>query len=402
MQSLLVITDRYPSKDVNTSVFVKNQVDALKGSFNRVVVLGLSPAVPRFLTWLPFMKPRWKRDSLVKDYFYDNVEVRFVKYFNLPFSFFKKRAGDVCFKKIERLVREQKIEISIIHAHFTYPSGYAAARLKKAVKKPLIITGHGYDVYALPFKDEEWREKVRFALMTADRITTPSRSNAKRMEEIGIPPEKISVIPNGYDSPIFHPINGAREKLGLPADKKIILSVGNLEKVKGHIFLVEAMAKIHERHPDVRCYIVGEGSERDRLEARIRELKIQDTMRLVGAKPHNEIPLWMNASDVFVLPSMRESFGVVQIEAMACGKPVVATINGGSEGIITDEKVGLLVKAGDSDELAKAIEKVLETEWDSEYIRKFAERYEWGNVGKEIIEIYRETIAYRKIRRVMT
>jgi len=391
MKNLLIITDRYPSEGVNTSVFVKSQVDAVKHRFEKVIVLALSPSVPRILSRLPFIKPRWKRDSMVRDYSYDNVSVHFLKYFNLPFSFVKQRAGEVCFKKISQIIEGEDIEFSLIHAHFTYPSGYAAAKLKEVTGKPLVITGHGYDVYALPFKNKKWMEKVKYALMFADMITTPSRSNARKMEEIGIPAEKIRVIPNGYDEELFRPIEGARKKLRLPDDKKIILSVGNLEKVKGHIYLVEAMAEVHRQRPDVICYIVGEGSERKRLEKRIRELKLEEVVKLVGAKTHDEIPLWMNACDLFVLPSLRESFGIVLIEAMACGKPVVATVNGGSEEIITDEEIGTLVKAGDAEGLAKAINKAMEKEWDMQYIAKFAERYGWGQASKEILETYEKT-----------
>lgn len=108
----------------------------------------------------------------------------------------------------------------------------------------------------------------------------------------------------------------------------------------------------------------------------------------IEGKPHDEIPLWMNACDLFVLPSLRESFGVVQIEAMACGKPVVATRNGGSEEIITSEEYGLLVEPGDSEELAEKILMALDRKWDREAILKYAERYTWESISKEIMEIY--------------
>lgn len=96
----------------------------------------------------------------------------------------------------------------------------------------------------------------------------------------------------------------------------------------------------------------------------------------------------MNACDVFVLPSLRESFGVVQIEAMACGKPVVATRNGGSEEIITSEDYGLLCEPASPEELAEKISIALDKEWGSEKIRGYAERFRWKNIAKEIIKVY--------------
>ena len=169
MRTLLVITDRYPANGINSSIFVKNQVDAVKNHFDRIIVLALSPLVPQFIARLPFMKPRWRWDSMVRDYSYDNVSVHFIKYFNLPLSFFKQRAGDACFTRVKQFLEEKKIEFTIIHAHFTYPSGYVGAKLNEISGKPLVITGQGYDVYALPFKSDSWKKKVMYALKKADR-----------------------------------------------------------------------------------------------------------------------------------------------------------------------------------------------------------------------------------------
>ena len=391
MKNLLVITDRYPYKNlVNTSVFVKNQVDAVKDHFDRVTVFALSPVVPKLLASLPFMKPRWKRDASVRDYSYDNVRVYFIKYFNLPFSFIKQRAGEICFKKIKRIIEEKKIEFSLIHAHFTYPSGYVAARLKEATKKPLVITGHGYDVYALPFKSDSWKQKIKYAMEKADYLITPSTANAKKMEEIGISSEKISIIPTGYDHSIFKITKDSEKKLEFPPGKKIILSVGNLEKVKGQTYLVEAMDLIHNRYPDVVCYIVGEGTERKRLEKQIERMGLKGIVNLVGAKPHNEIPLWMNACDIFVLPSLYEGNPTVMFEALACGKPFVGTTVGGIPEIITDEKLGILVPPANSKSLAKAIIKALKIEWDSEYITNYAKQFSSENIAKRVMKIYSE------------
>ena len=96
----------------------------------------------------------------------------------------------------------------------------------------------------------------------------------------------------------------------------------------------------------------------------------------------------MNASDLFVLPSLSESFGIVQIEAMACGVPVVATINGGSEEIITSEDYGLLVEPANPEDLAEKILIALNKEWDKEKIRKYAEQFTWERIAERIHEIY--------------
>jgi glycosyltransferase involved in cell wall biosynthesis len=114
-----------------------------------------------------------------------------------------------------------------------------------------------------------------------------------------------------------------------------------------------------------------------------------DYVKLAGGRPHNEIPIWMNACDVFVLPSLRESFGVVQIEAMACGKPVVATYNGGSEEIITSEDYGLLCESANPKALAEKILIAFDKEWDGETIRRYAEQFRWETIIEEIVAIYK-------------
>jgi len=117
-------------------------------------------------------------------------------------------------------------------------------------------------------------------------------------------------------------------------------------------------------------------------------MTISSQINYLQVKPHAEIPIWMNACDVFVLPSLRESFGIVKIEVMACGKPVVATYNGGSEEIITSEDYGLLCEPANPEDLAEKILIALDKEWDDEKIRKYAERFTWEDIAKEIVKVY--------------
>ena len=322
---------------------------------------------------------------------FQRLKVHFV-----PVFFFKrystdKSLGDKMANSIRNFIKKTGLKFDLIHAHFTWPSGYVAAKLSKEFSAPLVITAHGYDVYDLPFRSEEWFRKVKFALESADHIITVSKSNFMLLvTKIGIPEHKISVIPNGFDPHKFGPINKAavRKQLNLPQNKKIILNVASLVSEKGQSYLIEAMKEVVRSRKDLLCIIVGDGPLRKDLENQIKNLNLEDYVKLVGAKPHDEIPLWMNAADLFVLPSLRESFGVVQIEAMACGVPVVATRNGGSEEIITSEDYGLLCEPGNPDDLAKKILIALEKEWDRERIRKYAEQFSWDVIARKILQIY--------------
>ena len=119
---------------------------------------------------------------------------------------------------------------------------------------------------------------------------------------------KVQIIPNGFDQSKFY-VKDQREcrmSLGLPTDKKIILTVGNLLTVKGHRYLIEAMEVIRSKRGDVICAIIGTGNLRQKLDDQIAQLNLRNEVILTGGRPHDEIPLWMNACDLFVPPSLNE------------------------------------------------------------------------------------------------
>jgi len=317
----------------------------------------LNPFIPKLFSRFSFMHPRWRKDAFANNYGYDNIEVRFARYFMLPFDFVKERKGEFAYNVAKKIIEREKIDFDLIHAHFTWPSGYVGAKLKEKCGKPLIITGHGHDVYDLPFKDAKWNAKIRSILNKADHIITVSKSNYSKLIQLEISKDKISIIPNGYDLNLFKPASThvSRDKVGLPVDKKIVLSVGNLETVKGHEYLIKAMKKVIQKEKDILCLIVGSGSQRNKLERLVKELDLQDDVMLLGSKPHDEIPFWMNACDVFVLPSLAEGNPTVMFECLGCGKPFVGTKVGGIPEVITNEKLGIIVEQKYVEGLTKAI-----------------------------------------------
>ena len=140
---------------------------------------------------------------------------------------------------------------------------------------------------------------------------------------------------------------------------------------------------------------MGMGRLHDELVEQIRVLGLEDRFLMPGWVDHVEMPVWMNACDLFVLPSISESFGVVQVEAMACGKPVVATINGGSEEIVTSADVGILVPPGDAGALADGIAAGLRHSWDTAAITFYAARYRWDTAITEIMNQYQIVLRRR-------
>ncbi len=377
-KSILILSNSYPKEDNSYygGIFVKEQVEELRKHFKNVYVVSPQP---------------WGTNKMLRDYEYDNVRVFFPRFLHAPIGYFRKKLGDNFFKSALRVIKKEGLEFDIIHAHFTWPSGYAGVKLGKKFRVPVVVTAHGYDVYDLPFRDKYYLEKIIWTLKTCDHVITVSRSNLDILTgKLGVPESRVSLISNGFDGRLFRPMDKehTREELGLPLDKKIVLSVGNLVPVKGHEFLIQASKTVLNTRKDVLFVIVGGGPLRKKLESLTGELGVRGHFLFAGPRPHEEILLWMNAADLFVLPSLSESFGIVALEALAVGTPVVATINGGSEEIITSKEYGLLCPSADPECLAEKILIALTKEWDGEKIREYAEQFTWEKVVDRILRTY--------------
>ena len=380
----MVLSDHYLT-------FVKDQVECLAPEFERVDVCVRHNTLAEISNYVPIkrLKPFRLRSIMVLSGLPKNIFVHPCNLPYLPLDRMNKSLGERLFRAADNVIKREHISCDLIHAHFLWPNGYAGALLKKKYNIPLVVTAHGYDIYDLPFRDQEWRDRIVRTLEAADKIITVSRKNEECIRRLGVT-KPVHVIPNGFRSDLFYPRDQAecRKTLGLPLDKQILLTVGNLVEVKGHRYLVEAMAELAKQKKDVLCVIVGSGLLKGKLEQQIRSLGLEEYVHLAGGKPHEEIPMWMNACDVFVLPSLKESFGIVQVEAIACGKPVVGTYNGGSEELILPDENGILCPPHDPEHLAAAITDALGREWDVSEITDFSSRYSWDNVASEILEIY--------------
>ncbi len=380
-KTLLILTPSYPNEDESfiAETFVKYQVAELKRYFKKIIVIA---PVLRSFGYL-------KKDRLCKDYTYDNVEVYFPRSIYIPIFWLSKIVIDNRLQAVERCIEEHHLHFDLIHAHFTWPSGYIGVRLKEKYGKPVITTIH---------ENGDWFDQevgmnhplINTAWSGADALI---RVNQKDVPVLKRYNEQVYSIPNGF-SPAFHPVDAAiaREQLGLPGDVKIVFSLGNLIQRKGFNYLIDAMEQICNQRDDVLCFIGGAGPERGSLQGQIDRLRLGEKVKLLGSVPSDILPLWMNACDLFVLPSLSESFGVVQIEALACGKPVVSARNRGSEEVVISDEYGLLVDPADPEDLAEKILVALDREWDRDAILEYAQRYTWENIAKKIMGVYTQIL----------
>ncbi|KAF5426105.1 MAG: glycosyltransferase family 4 protein [Candidatus Methanomarinus sp.] len=375
--------------------FQKESINSLCKYCNECSVLVRSnpiAEVSKYIT-IPYLNP------FKLDYKIDltntpsNVSVYSTPILYAPLDSQYKRLGKKHSNAVEKVIRNNNIKFDLIHSHFTWSSGYAGAKLKEKYNVPFVVTAHGYDIYILPFKDDEWKERIEYVLNSADHIITVSKSNLACIRKLNVN-TPVTVLPNGYRDEIFHQRNlkTCRDTLNLPHDKKIILAVGNLVEIKGHKYLIEAMNEVVKHRNDVQCYIVGCGRLENKLKKQIVAAGLQDHVRLVGCKPHDDIPIWMNACDVFVLPSLNEGNPTVMFECLGCGKPFIGTKVGGIPEIIVSDDYGLLSEPTASNELADNILSALDKSWDVDEIKEYAKRFMWKNIAMEILEVYSSVV----------
>jgi glycosyltransferase involved in cell wall biosynthesis len=361
-------------------------------------VLIPQPLFPRVLLRVPNIRERYLWVSLAYPNhigFY-NTKIRFLhpKSLVLPFGFMRKRSLQFFSRSSLRKVGKSALKFNLMHAH-RLDYGYIGVKLKERYNTPLVITTHGSDVYDFPWKGNYEYSLARFILRNVDHVIAITRNEFELLLSLGCQSNKISVIPNPVDVNVFRPISQlkSRSLLNLPLQKKIILTVGTLTEVKGHIYLIDAMKLISKIRGDVVLVIVGSGPLKNLLSAKVKKLGLNGKVFIVGEKPHNEIPLWLNASDLFVLSSINEGLPSSILEAIACGKPVVATRVGGIPDIISSSDVGILVEPKDTYALAQAILEALDRKWEFEIIRENARKYSIRNVVNQILQVYQQVLS---------
>ena len=300
--------------------------------------------------------------------------------------------GILLFVSVLPLVRRLRdaVGFDCIDAHYVYPDGLAGVLLGKTFKKPVVITVRGSDVNVFQHFSliRRW---LRYALQQADAVIVVSQALRKAVMDLGVLPQRIHVVPNGVDGNKFVPMSRkeSREKLGLPLDEKIFLSVGNLTENKGMDLLVRAFHAMRDRmqFSRSRLLIIGEGPQQARLIKLIDSLSLKNDVSLVGKVPHSELFLWYASADVFCLMSQREGWPNVLLEAMACGIPVLATRAGGIPEIVRSNELGMLVDR-EVKAIAEGMRTAFQTHWNSQVIRTYAESHSWREVSIRLKDIF--------------
>jgi D-inositol-3-phosphate glycosyltransferase len=317
-------------------------------------------------------------------------------------------------RRVQDFVTRENISYDLIHSHY-WLSGWAARELRATWRVPVIQMFHTLGemknrVAQSPAERESARrievegEVMRFA----DRLIAATPLEKAQMSWLyGADADKISVVPAGVDLSLFRPIprDQAKTTIGIPPGRRMILFVGRIQPLKGIDTLIRAMKRVIDQYPDLKddlCVaIIGgdpnpdselELAEFERLSQLRAELGIGDLVTFLGAKDQDTLVYYYSAADMVVVPSHYESFGMVALEAMACGTPVIGSDVGGLSFSIEHGFNGYLVPGKDPDALADKIVLLLRhpglRDHLGEQATRWAERYAWTHVADEILDVY--------------
>jgi glycosyltransferase involved in cell wall biosynthesis len=287
----------------------------------------------------------------------------------------------------------RRYQPDILLNYVVYPDGLAAVRIARALNVPVVLTAIGSDLNRIP--DPLCAALTRYTLRHATRVTTVSRDLAKTAIALGADPARTIPILNGCDTAVFHPQarNPAREALGIPLAADVIVYIGRLDLRKGLLELIDAVAQLRTQRPDLHCYVVGEGPDRPKLLEAIGRHQAEASITLVPSCPTDKVALWMAATDLVTLPSYREGCPNVIVEALAAGRPVVASNVGGIPELM-DESCGRLIPSHNVPELARALDEVLSQTWDSIAISSRHNR-SWSDVAADLHQVLLEACSCR-------
>lgn len=329
---ILAISSLFPNKiQPRHGIFIEHRLRNLVASY--AIDLKVLAPVP----WFPINNDLFKTYSIYNEvprsdrrYGMDILYPRYVVIPKIGMSFTPFLYALSLIKPITQLIK-QGYDFDVIDGYYLYPDGVAAVMLGKYFNKPVVITALGSDVnrltkYSIP------RKLIKWSAERASAITTVSNALKSELVTLGVKEDKIRAILHGVDLDLFQlpkDKNTLRKQLGI--NRRTLLSVGNLIKLKGHDLIIQSMLD----QPDIDLLIAGHGEEEHRLKSLVKKLKIEDRVQFLGLVKQEDLCSYYGAVDALVLASESEGIANVLLESMACGTPVIASNVGGLPEVVT-------------------------------------------------------------------
>jgi glycosyltransferase involved in cell wall biosynthesis len=296
----------------------------------------------------------------------------------------------------------KETRFDVVHGHWAIPTGPALVRGSRKLGVPSVVTMHGGDVYVNKAEGynfpTKWYVKpiLRWTLTHASALTAISDDCIQHALRAGATMDKIHLIMNGADlarfSPSSQPFGTER-----PYGPKMVFACRQLFPRKGIRFLIQAVAALRPKHPEIRLIIAGDGFERPELEALADTLKIRDITTFLGWVANRDLPQYFRSCAVSVIPSLEEGFGIPAAEAMGCEAPVVASDAGGLPEVVEDGVTGFVVPKGNAEALAEAIDKLLSDPAMRERMGKAGRqravaRFDWMRAAERFEGLYQQLL----------
>lgn len=395
--NILVLSYLFPNKSQpGYGIFVLNRIKAVSQYCNVKVIAPIQ--------WYPLIQllKREAQTTLVpsQDTIAD-IDVSHPRFFVIPR--YLKWIDAITFywaarKAIRQLILKDNFYFDLVDVHWTYPDIVAGYFLAKKAGKKFMVTVRGHEaLYQEEISIRRWL--VSYFLRQADQIVALSAELQDKIIKLGVHPDRVKVILNGVDLSNFYPLDRAacRSQLGLPADKKMILSVGRLTEGKGHQELIRALFELSKSHQITLYIIGGTNPEEDYsqvLKNLISELQLKNVF-LLDKVAHELLPLWYNAADLFCLISKREGCPNVLLEALACGTPAIVTDVGAVERLIKSGENGFLIQPQDIPSLPQIISTALAHDWHREAIANRMKAWSWSECAQQVVETYQSLVNYR-------
>jgi len=346
---------------------------------------------PRYPKWF---QPTYDHRRPDLSYSPPGVSTRYFEYPALP-GVTRCINGLVCAKYLEPYLRECMPDVAC--NFWLYPEGYATVAVAHRLGIPAVVGSIGSDLNR--FADPASRWLTRRTMKRATFVLTKSEHLRQRAIQMGICPSKVRTIQNGCNPSVFHlrDRSAARAQLAVNEKVELVLFVGRLDTAKGIEELLEAFASLASRRPNLRLAFVGDGPGGAHLRSKAKQLALEDRIILNGAGSSQDVAEWLAAANVLALPSYNEGYPNVVVEALSCGRPVIATNVGGILELVNEES-GILIAPRDSRALASAIEKAMDRRWDEPSISEQFRR-SWDEAAAELLRICELAVQQRTAKR---
>lgn len=385
---IVAFTNLFPRPwEPQRATFNRQQLEWLAQKVDLAVLVPVS--------WLDWLKAYYKGENTTQSV--SPLKTTYFSYFYIPKLFRWSYGFSLSLSALQilpKLIGKNRPEL--IYTPWVYPDGTAMIVFGKLLKIPVVIMVQGSDINVFPDLFGV-RPQIIWTLKHAAAIITVSQDLANKCVALGAAAIDTHVIYNGVDQARFKPLDkaGCRTQLALDLNAKIVLYVGNLFSSKGCVDLFESFALLKAEQPDCILVYVGKGDAKSAIEARAKALNLSDAVKFAGSQPLETVAIWMGAADVVALVSHSEGVPNVLMEAMASGRPIVATAVGGIPEVVP-EFAGILVAPHDISATAAALKKVLASSWDAAKIAQHIAPFTWERNAVELEAVLTKKSSVKK------